>query len=58
MVGPDSKPIDTFVETGPHHNAFPMEIGDDILHSQITAVDDYSQSAYDHWFHENGLLIV
>jgi hypothetical protein len=35
-----------------------MKIGEDILHGQITAVDDYSQSAYDLWFHENGLLIV
>jgi hypothetical protein len=28
---------------------------DDILHSQITAVGDYSQSVYDHWFHVSGL---
>lgn len=30
----------------------------DILHRQITAVGDYSQSAYDHWFDVSGLPIV
>ncbi len=33
----------------------PRRWSDDILHRKITAVDDYSQSPYDHWFHVSSL---
>ena len=43
---------------GPHQDPFLTQIGDDVLHRQVTAVDDDSQCAYDHWFHVSYLPIV
>lgn len=42
---------------GLHQKAFLLKIGDDILHRQITEVDDKSQSAYDYRFHVKCLLV-